>query len=83
MSKVKTAISLDADLFKAVEQAAKEMNVSRSRIFAMAVKAFLEHKRNQALLEALNQAYAEAWTEDEERQFQALKRRQGEVLDPW
>ncbi len=83
MSKIKTAISLDADLFEAVEQAAKEMNVSRSRIFAMAVEAFLERKRNQALLEALNQAYAEAWTEDEERQFQALKRRQGEVLDPW
>jgi len=83
MSKVKTAISLDADLSKAVDQAAKEMHVSRSRIFAMAIEAFLDRERNQALLAALNRAHSEARTEEEARQFKALKRRQGEVAAPW
>ncbi len=80
---VKTAISLPEELFAEVDRLAKAMKVPRSRIFVMAVEAFLERERNRALLEALNQAYAEDWTEDEERQFQALKRRQREVADPW
>lgn len=80
---VKTAVSLPEELFAEVDRLAKEMGVPRSRVFVMALESFLERKRNQALLEALNQVYAEDLTEEEQRQLTALKRLQGEVADPW
>ncbi len=80
---VKTAVSLPEDLFAEVDRLAKEMGVPRSRVFVMALESFLERRRNQALLEALNQAYAEDLTEEEQHQLTALKRLQGEVADPW
>ncbi len=80
---VKTAVSLPEELFAEVDRLAKEMGVPRSRVFVMALESFLERKRNQALLEALNQAYAEDLTEEEQHQLSALKRLQNEVADPW
>ncbi|HEY57416.1 MAG TPA: ribbon-helix-helix protein, CopG family [Anaerolineae bacterium] len=80
---VKTAVSLPEELFAEVDRLAKEMGVPRSRVFVMALESFLERKRNQALLEAINQVYAEDLTEEEQRQLTALKRLQGEAADPW
>ena len=80
---VKTAVSLPDELFAEVERLAKEMGVPRSRVFVMALEAFLERERNRALLEALNRAYADEPTEEEQAQLEGLKRLQGKVADPW
>ncbi len=57
MSVVKTAISLQENLFQQVEQLASDLNVSRSSLIAMALEAFIECYENKRLLEQLNAAY--------------------------
>lgn len=51
---VKTAISLDSDLFEQAELAARELKISRSRLFALAVEEFLRRRENQQLVDAIN-----------------------------
>lgn len=62
---MKTAISMPDDLFEAVNQAAEEENISRSKIFTEAVRKYLEQRNNHKLLLALNKAYAVEETKEE------------------
>ncbi len=57
MSHVKTAISLDEELFDRLEAAAEEMRLSRSRLVGLAVEEFLERRRSDALLAQIDLAY--------------------------
>jgi len=57
MSHVKTAVSLDEDLFDRLEAAAEEMRLSRSRLVGLAVEEFLERRRSDALLAQIDLAY--------------------------
>lgn len=59
------------------------MGVPRSRVVVMALEAFLEQKRNLALLAALNQAYAEDLPEEERQQLTAFQRLPRKGMDPW
>ena len=59
MANIKTAISLQQALFEQIDTLAKEMQVSRSRFFALAAEAFIQHHQNQKLLAAINNAYAD------------------------
>jgi len=56
---MKTAISIPDDLFKEVEEAAKRQHSSRSALFTIAVKEYLERIKSQRLLDALNKVYLE------------------------
>ena len=62
---MKTAISLPDDLFKEVVRLASENKTSRSQIFCLAVKEYLERLKAQKLLKALNDAYSEEDTTEE------------------
>ncbi len=62
---MKTAISIPDDLFKEVEQIARKNNYSRSRVFCIAVKEYLDKFRAQETLDALNKAYTEDSTSEE------------------
>ena len=57
MANVKTAISLQRPLFEQVDALAQELQISRSRLFVLAVEAFLQRYQNRQLLEAINEAY--------------------------
>ena len=57
MTNVKTAISLDAGLFERVESLAQEMQVSRSRLVALALQDFLRKREKERLLAELNAVY--------------------------
>ena len=63
---VKTAISIDAALFERAEVLARELNISRSHLFALAARAFIEQHDNQRLLEAINAAYDDQPDAEEE-----------------
>ena len=80
---VKTAISIREDLFAEAEQLAKELGVSRSQVFAMALEDFIVRRRNRQLLEALNRAYADEPTDEEQALLRAVRRVQREVADEW
>ena len=79
MANVKTAISLDQTLFSKVEKAASEMNVSRSKVFALAIEDFLRRQENQNLLARINASCddtpdpeQEAWLRLAARSFRQL-----------
>lgn len=62
---MKTAISIPDDIFKEIDKTAKEYNYSRSEIFTLAVKEFLEKIKSRKLLDAINEAYSEPESAEE------------------
>jgi len=64
---MKTAISLPNEMFKEIEEITKECDCSRSQVFAMAVREFLERRKSKKLLEGLNDAYEEREAPEETR----------------
>jgi metal-responsive CopG/Arc/MetJ family transcriptional regulator len=54
---MKTAISIPDELFEEVDRIARESGSSRSQVFCLAVKEYLEKLRARKLLEDLNTAY--------------------------
>ena len=64
---MKTAISLPDEMFKEIEEVTKECECSRSQVFVMAVREFLDRRKSRKLLEALNKAYGETETPEETR----------------
>jgi len=54
---MKTAISIPDEVFEAAEQAAKRLCVSRSELYATAVREFVERYRRENLTAKLDQVY--------------------------
>lgn len=75
MATVKTAISLQDSLFEQVEDLARDLNVSRSHVVALALEEFVRRHQNRQLLAALNQAY-EAPQDPEESPRTPARRQQ-------
>ena len=59
MQSIKTAISLDKDLFTRGDMLARELNLTRSGLFAQALEEFIAKRRNRDLLARLNLAHAD------------------------
>jgi Arc/MetJ family transcription regulator len=55
---MKTAISVDGDLLTEADRTARELGLSRSRLFSIALEAYLRHRRQEETLDKLNRAYA-------------------------
>jgi len=85
MPGVKTAISLDEKLFDKVNKLANELHVSRSRLFTLAVKDYLQKQENQTLLAQLNDAYADHPDEEERKISSSMKAKHGKIMEqePW
>ena len=58
MQNVKTAISIQKSLFEQAENLARQMKVSRSRLFGLALEAYIHRQQNRDLLAQINAAYA-------------------------
>jgi metal-responsive CopG/Arc/MetJ family transcriptional regulator len=56
---MKTAISIPDEIFREIEKFSKEHRYSRSKVFVMAVKEFLEKLKSKELFNALNEVYSE------------------------
>lgn len=74
MTNVKTAISLQETLFEQVETLAHEMNISRSRLFALALEDYIRRHYNRQLLARINQAYQDAPDAAEQQRLQRMRR---------
>lgn len=84
MGNVKTAISIDKHLFEQINNLAHEMNTSRSRVFSLAAKEFIERHKNQELLDAINSAYDDVPDEKELTLKSAMRSRHlNMVQDQW
>lgn len=72
---MKIAISVQDDVFRKIEAFAKAHRFSRSEVFGMAVRDFLEKAKSRELLEAINEAYSDAEPVEDAGVRQAGKRR--------
>lgn len=82
MATVKTAISLEDTLFAKIDDLAKELNLSRSRLIALAAEAYVEQYQNQRLLDAINNAYDND-TEEDRTLLPKMKAKQRRLVDEW
>ena len=55
---MKIAISIPDKIFQEIERFSKEHRYSRSEVFVMAVKEFLEKLKSKELFNALNKVYS-------------------------
>jgi len=73
MATVKTAISMEGGLLRQAEDLARRLKVTRSGIFAAAVAEFVERRRNRDLLQAINEAYADAPDAQEAKRSRTMR----------
>lgn len=59
MQAMKTAISIEKNLFEQADNLARTMKVSRSKLFVIALQDYIEHQKNKEMLAQINSAYAD------------------------
>lgn len=57
---MKTAISVENELMRQADQAARDLGLSRSALVAEALRTYLRDRRQAQISEQLNKAYADA-----------------------
>jgi hypothetical protein len=78
---VKTAISIDKNLFEQVEVLAQEMNVSRSHLFVLAVEQFIRRQQARNLLDRINAAYDDEPDVPEQEQLTLMRGSQRKLVE--
>lgn len=74
MAAIKTAISIEEPLFEQAEAAAREMNISRSRLYALALEEYLRRRETRRLMESIDAAYADGPDPEEQALLRAMRR---------
>ena len=59
MQTVKTAISIQESLFEQAETLARQMKISRSRLFVLALEDYIRRQQDRELFAQINAAYAD------------------------
>jgi metal-responsive CopG/Arc/MetJ family transcriptional regulator len=81
---MKIAISIDDGLLQQADQTARLMGLSRSRLFAVAVRDFLQRQRQEQMLLRLNEVYASQPEPAEKRLLKGIKAKMRRtVKDRW
>jgi metal-responsive CopG/Arc/MetJ family transcriptional regulator len=81
MQAVKTAISIEKSLFEQAEKMARTMKVSRSKLFVIALKDFIEHQKNRELLAQINAAYADEPDTSEQTLLRKSRRQHRRIVE--
>lgn len=79
-TRVKVGISIDGELAREADTLARKMGVTRSGLYAMALREFIRRRESAVLLEKLNDAYGEPDPEDE-LLLRGIKRHSRRLLD--
>jgi hypothetical protein len=81
---MKTAISIDDGLLQQADQTARLLGLSRSRLFAVAVRDFLQRQRQEQMLLRLNEIYTDQRQPSEKRLLRGVKAKMRRtVKDRW
>lgn len=70
---MKTAISLDGHLLEEADRTARALGLSRSRLFSMALEDYLRQRRQEQMIEQLNQVYSDQPDPAEARTAHSMK----------
>jgi len=54
---MKTAISINNDVYQEAELTAKELGLSRSKLYSLAIREFIQNYKPEAITARLNQVY--------------------------
>jgi len=81
MQAIKTAISIEKDLFDQADNIARTMKVSRSKLFVIALQEFIEHQKNKEMLAQINDAYADEPDETEQTLRQKSRRQHRHIVE--
>ena len=81
MAYVKTAISLQENLLQKIDSLARELDMSRSRLFALAAEEFLQRYQNQQLLETINAAYDDLPEPTDENLLQQRRYQHRQIIE--
>jgi len=81
---MKTAISLDDKLLQEADETARQMGLSRSRLFSVALQEYLIQRRQKQVLERLNEAYADEPSTGDKRTTTRMKSKfHSTIKDRW
>ena len=81
---MKTAISVEDQLLQEVDHTARELGVSRSRVFSIAAADFLRRRRHEKITGQLNRVYAGQPDAPEQRMAARLKSKfRATLKDRW
>lgn len=84
MANIKTAISVEKPLFDEAEALAQEMEVSRSHLFALAVREYIQRHKSRKVLEAINAAYDDVPDPAEDSLQKQMRNKHHELVkDQW
>jgi metal-responsive CopG/Arc/MetJ family transcriptional regulator len=81
MANIKTAISIEKTLFEQAESMAREMKVSRSSLFALALQDFIRHHQNMELLRRINEACEDVPDANEQERLHKMFRKQRKMVE--
>ena len=81
MAKVRVAVSVERALAQRADEVARRWGTPRSRLYARALEEFLTRAENNALLQGLNQAYADFPDAEEAATLQGIRPLQQRSLD--
>ena len=83
MATVKSAISIEERLFAEVNELARKLNVSRSRLIGMAAQDFIQRHRNKEIIQAINEAYDDGMEAETEIVNKMRPHHRHRVKDEW
>jgi metal-responsive CopG/Arc/MetJ family transcriptional regulator len=66
---VKTGLSIDKQLFKKADEIALKLDISRSKLYQLALEDYIRQYENNQILEKINSTYSDKTT-SEENKFQ-------------
>lgn len=79
---MKTAISIDDELFKKMEKLSEKLQVSRSMLYAQAFEYLLEKSETLEIIQKLNKVYGQDGT-DEKIVPKSSKKKIKSIIDKW
>jgi len=83
MPTIKTAISIEKNLFDKINRLSDEIKLSRSQIFSQAARYFIERKNNLELVRRINRAYSDILDENEIELLEKSKRKHRKIIEEW
>jgi metal-responsive CopG/Arc/MetJ family transcriptional regulator len=81
MANIKTAVSIEKSLFEQAENIAREMKMSRSRLFALALEDYVRRHQNEELLRHIDEAYRDEPDPDEQARLRKMSRKHRKLVE--
>ncbi len=81
MASIKTAISLQKSLLEQVDALARELDISRSRLFVLAAEEFMQRHENLKLLEKINAAYDDSPDPEEQAVLRGMRNQHRRLVE--